>query len=153
MDKNDKDSDTERGLYGKFFVSRADGSSKKGGKHEHCSYFVLDWDHDKHALVAIAAYIRSCMREYPQLAIDLSKKLAKYNHAHLVPEEYHEFLSQADRWELEHRQDVLDGYAERFVDERGDVGTATDLAEECIRRRLQNLTLEEIRDHMQENGY
>ena len=31
----------DMGIYRKFLVSRTDGSSRVGGKHEHCSYFVL----------------------------------------------------------------------------------------------------------------
>jgi hypothetical protein len=32
------------GIYRKFVVSRVDGSSQVGSKHERCAYFVLDWD-------------------------------------------------------------------------------------------------------------
>ena len=64
-----------QGLFGKFAVSRADGRDGPGGKHEHCQHFVLDLDHDKHALPAIAAYVESCRDEFPQLATDLQAKV------------------------------------------------------------------------------
>jgi hypothetical protein len=59
------------GLYRKFKVTRTDGSHRVGGKHEGCEYFVLDVDHDKHAMPALAAYAESAADEYPQLAADL----------------------------------------------------------------------------------
>jgi hypothetical protein len=65
--------DTGRGLYRKFIVERTDGSSASGGKHEHCRYFVLDLDHDRHAPAAIRAYADSCRSEYPALAADLDR--------------------------------------------------------------------------------
>jgi hypothetical protein len=70
------DIDAARGLYGKFLVHRADGSSKRGGKHEHCEYYVLDLNHDKHAIPALEAYALSCRNEYPQLADDLIDKVS-----------------------------------------------------------------------------
>jgi hypothetical protein len=65
--------DKNRGLYGKYFVERTDGSSASGGKHHNCEYFVLDLTHDKHAPAALRAYAESCKDEYPQLAADLLK--------------------------------------------------------------------------------
>lgn len=65
------DPDKGQGLYNKFLVSRRDGSSLPGGKHEGCRYFVLDIDHDPHAKAALAAYAESCGADYPHLAIDL----------------------------------------------------------------------------------
>lgn len=59
------------GLYHKYNVSRTDGSSDPGGKHDGCHHFVLDIDHDPFALVAIAAYSEACKGEYPVLAEDL----------------------------------------------------------------------------------
>lgn len=64
-------SDKERGLYGKFNVSRIDGSSEPGGRHHGCDYYVLDVDHDPHAGAALMAYADSCERDYPKLAADL----------------------------------------------------------------------------------
>lgn len=61
----------DKGIYEKFKVVRTDGSSRAGKKHEHCAYFVLDLQHDKHALAALRAYAKSCRAEYPQLAADL----------------------------------------------------------------------------------
>lgn len=63
--------DAKRGLYSKYSVRRVDGSSDPGGKHEHCMYYVLDLEHDKHAKAALAAYAKSCEKEYPKLAADL----------------------------------------------------------------------------------
>lgn len=68
--------DTNVGFYRKFDVKRADGSSAPGRKHEHCSYFVLDLDHDKHAFPAIKAYAKSCREEFPFLSADL-RRMAK----------------------------------------------------------------------------
>lgn len=67
--------DHQRGLYDKYIVRRVDGSSERGGKHEHCRYFVLDLnaDHDPHAAAALDAYANSCAREFPALAADLRR--------------------------------------------------------------------------------
>lgn len=66
-----KGTDTTRGLYKKFNVSRMDGRDRVGEKHQGCVYFVLDIDHDPHAIPAIKAYIDSCTSDYPALALDL----------------------------------------------------------------------------------
>lgn len=63
--------DGERGVYRKFKVERSDGSSKEGGKHARCRYFVLDLDHDPHAAAALWAYAESCKEAFPDLACDL----------------------------------------------------------------------------------
>ena len=68
--------DAQRGLYRKYEVRRTDGSSEPGGKHEGCIYFVLDLDHDPHALPALEAYADSCEADYPELAKDLRLELA-----------------------------------------------------------------------------
>jgi len=68
------DSDQVRGLYRKYHVERL---HDKTGKHRNCEYFVLDLDHDKHALAALRAYADSCEAEYPLLAADLRGKLRK----------------------------------------------------------------------------
>jgi hypothetical protein len=65
------------GLYEKFVVTRTDNKHLPGEKHEHCKYFVLDLNHDKHAPAAIAAYAESCKDEYPALATDLRSWLVK----------------------------------------------------------------------------
>lgn len=64
-------SDQSKGLYHKFKVERTDGKSEPGKKHHGCFYFVLDVDHDPHALAALRAYATSCRAEYPHLAKDL----------------------------------------------------------------------------------
>lgn len=63
--------DTQQGLFQKFIVTRTDGSSEPGGKHEGCEYFVLDTDHDPHAPAALAAYAAKVERTHPQLAADM----------------------------------------------------------------------------------
>ena len=63
--------DTTKGIYNKFEVTRTDGSSRPGKKHEHCRYFVLDLDHDPHANAALMAYAASCAKTHPVLAGDL----------------------------------------------------------------------------------
>lgn len=69
--------DSKRGLYGKYFVERTDGSSAEGGKHHDCEYFILDLHHDKHAIAALRGYILSCRKEFPLLADDLSGKVTE----------------------------------------------------------------------------
>jgi hypothetical protein len=63
--------DENRGLYEKFKVTRTDGSSEPGGKHEGCRYFVLDLTHDEFAASALRAYGMACRRDYPALSADL----------------------------------------------------------------------------------
>lgn len=70
------ETDREKGLYEKFTVTRNDGSSAAGKKHHNCRYFVLDLDHDPHAVAALKAYAKSCKDSNPQLSKDL-KKLIK----------------------------------------------------------------------------
>ena len=70
--------DKDRGIYHKFNVTRTDGSSEKGGKHEGCFYFVLDWDHDKHAAPAMIAYAESCAEEYPELSADILSRFREF---------------------------------------------------------------------------
>lgn len=67
--------DKKRGLYNKYNVARTDGNPE--GKHSACTYFVLDLDHDPHALPALVAYIQSCEKDYPVLAADLSLQVIK----------------------------------------------------------------------------
>ena len=63
--------DPTRGLFDKFIVSRVDGTSEPGAKHDGCRYFVLDLTHDKFSDAAILAYADACRDEYPLLARDL----------------------------------------------------------------------------------
>lgn len=69
--------DKTRGMFHKFNVSRTDGSSDIGGKHEGCSYFVLDLTHDPYAIPAIKAYADICDSDYPLLARDLRAAINK----------------------------------------------------------------------------
>ena len=63
--------DPTKGLYEKFKVTRTDGKSRTGKKYEGCRYFVLDLNHDRHAIPALRAYAESCAEDYPLLADDL----------------------------------------------------------------------------------
>lgn len=63
--------DKSRGVYRKYKVTRTDGSSRKGGKHENCAYYVLDLEHDEFALPALRAYAKACKKQFPALAKDL----------------------------------------------------------------------------------
>lgn len=63
--------DEQQGLYNKFDVRRTDGSSAPGGKHYGCRYFVIDLDHDAHAIAAMGAYAEACAITHPQLASDI----------------------------------------------------------------------------------
>lgn len=60
----------------KYRVERTDGSTKPGGKHAACEYYVLDFQHDKFAKPALVAYADACAAEFPLLAADLRKKAA-----------------------------------------------------------------------------
>lgn len=60
-----------KGLYGKFIVFRTDGTDAPGEKHDGCTYFVLDLQHDKHMPPALRAYADSCEQDYPVLARQL----------------------------------------------------------------------------------
>lgn len=68
----------EQGMFHKFDIRRTDGSSDPGGKHEHCRYFVLDLDHDKHSVDAMRAYAVSCKQSHPQLSADILAQLHTY---------------------------------------------------------------------------
>ena len=64
--------DKTQGITEKFLVERVDGKSEPFKKHWGCAYFVLDLDHDPHAIPAIRAYADSCERDgYAALARDL----------------------------------------------------------------------------------
>lgn len=66
-----------RGLYNKFRITRLDGKSRKGKRHNDCRYFVLDLNHDPYAKPAVRAYASACAYEYPQLAADLFEWLSQ----------------------------------------------------------------------------
>jgi hypothetical protein len=65
--------DTNRGLYGKFEITRTDGQSDHGKKHDGCRYFALDVTHDPFAIPALQAYAEACRQELPALAADLDR--------------------------------------------------------------------------------
>jgi phage terminase large subunit-like protein len=60
--------DQARGIYRKYNVRRLGDET---GKHERCSYFVLDLVHDKFSVPALRAYAKACKKEHPQLAKDI----------------------------------------------------------------------------------
>jgi hypothetical protein len=68
--------DRSRGLVDKFNVSRTDGTSDPGERHDGCSYFPLDVTHDPFAVAALSAYADACRSEYPYLAADLDLMVA-----------------------------------------------------------------------------
>ena len=70
--------DITRGLYRKFTVTRTDGKSAKGKKHEHCKYFVLDLTHDEFAHAALHRYAQACWDKFPALAQDIDAILDGY---------------------------------------------------------------------------
>jgi hypothetical protein len=61
-----------RGIYRKYDVRRVDGQDAEGCKHHGCRLFVLDLDHDPHAVLAIRAYAVACRKTQPQLADELT---------------------------------------------------------------------------------
>jgi hypothetical protein len=82
------------GLYRKFEVRRVDGSSGPGGRHEHCDYLVLDWQHDPFTVPAARTYANACEAEYPALASDLRAKAAMHGPV-LTPAEEAEIIASA----------------------------------------------------------
>ncbi len=64
--------DPKRGLYDKYDVVRTDGGCAVGARHERCSHFVLDLNHDaRYAIPALRAYANACREELPVLSRDL----------------------------------------------------------------------------------
>ena len=60
-----------RGIYGKYKISKADGTPVD----PEAKYFVLRYDKDKHARVALEAYARSIWTENYTLAIEIMAEL------------------------------------------------------------------------------
>jgi hypothetical protein len=77
--------DPSRGIYHKFNVTRVDGTSARGRKHDGCFHFVLDLDHDPHAKAALKAYADSCRADYPKLAADLDVNIAQCDFGASLP--------------------------------------------------------------------
>ena len=73
-ERDDRLPDEQQGAYRKFAVTRTDGSSAPGGKHEHCEYFVLDVDCDPHAAAALTAYANAAEATHPKLASDMRQR-------------------------------------------------------------------------------
>lgn len=71
--------DRERGMYPKYQVARLDGGTNPGGKHEKCRKFVLDIDHDPHAVPALFSYATSARADgYEKLAGELFAEIKPY---------------------------------------------------------------------------
>lgn len=73
--KDPNRTNTEQGLYNKFEVTRRDGSSEPGCKHDGCAYFVLDLKHDPFAAETAAYYARACKETHPLLSKDLMDRV------------------------------------------------------------------------------
>ena len=72
---SDKPKDESTGIYRKYRVERLNDPT---GKHDDCSYFVLDWRHDKFTQAAMAAYAQACEAEFSDLAKDIRAHLQSY---------------------------------------------------------------------------
>ena len=104
IDKSDED----RGLYTKYKVTRTDGRSRKGQRHEGCSYYVLDLDHDPYSIAALEAYSDSCAETFPALSDDIKRKvhekgpkLARLLQEQLGPAHMVDFIPTGPRREIE----------------------------------------------------
>lgn len=64
-------SDNEQGLYGKYILSKKSGNPID----PNARYFVLRYDEDPHARVALKAYAESCEKDNPLLSNDLMYEL------------------------------------------------------------------------------
>jgi hypothetical protein len=62
--------DERQGFYRKYDVKRLGGTP---GKHDDCTYYVLDLMHDAFAQDALRAYANACRDVYPELAADLDR--------------------------------------------------------------------------------
>jgi hypothetical protein len=90
--------DKSRGIYQKFIVTRTDGKSESGEKHDGCFYFVLDVDHDKHAIPALKSYMVAALADgYVELAFDVGKivKAAEQSEADSVVKAVEGYLVEA----------------------------------------------------------
>jgi hypothetical protein len=70
-------SSPDRGLYEKYRVERTDG--KPIGR-----VFVLAYETDPYALIALAAYAAACRKKFPYLARDLFAMLGLLTHSGAV---------------------------------------------------------------------
>lgn len=73
-ERDDTLTDEQQGAYRKFDVQRTDGSSRCGGKHGGCEYFVLDVDCDPYAAAALTAYANAAEATHPKLAADMRQR-------------------------------------------------------------------------------
>jgi uncharacterized protein YegL len=65
-----------KGLYPKYKIVKTDGTPVD----PKAQYFTVRIDTDRHARVAVRAYIESCREENPELARDLEKVLSEVPH-------------------------------------------------------------------------
>ena len=70
-----EDDEKKRGLYSKYYISKANGNSID----EAAEYFALRVDSDIHARRALKAYADSVRTENPSLAFDIGVLLSKFN--------------------------------------------------------------------------
>lgn len=70
------------GLYEKFYVTRNDGSTDPGGRHEHCEHFVLDLTHDAAARAAARCYADLIEIDNALLASELRQLVRAAEEAH-----------------------------------------------------------------------
>ena len=71
---------SKRGLYGKYIISKADGSEVD----PKAKYFVLRADTDKHARKALLAYAESVREDNPTLAKDIVLEYKLYENPELL---------------------------------------------------------------------
>lgn len=84
----------EKGIYEKFRVERTDGTSTPGQKHDGCFYFVLDINHDPHAVPALKAYADAAQADgYDLLAIDIRSMLSRRKILEVERKGFDEYLS------------------------------------------------------------
>ena len=73
-----RDEKHQKGFYRKYRVARLKPHSDVTKNSVDCRFFVLDYPHDPHALVALRAYAESCEQDYPALADHLLAILDVY---------------------------------------------------------------------------
>jgi len=64
-------------VYEKYLVSRVDGRDTPGRDKENARYYVMDWVNDPYAWLAMLYYANIIEDKYPQLAVDIRKKLGE----------------------------------------------------------------------------
>lgn len=137
--------DSKMGLYQKYFVQRADGTSRPGGKHQDCDYFVLDLVHDPHSRAAALAYARSCKETHPKLSEELTRRVNQGVKFHLYQDDdgnIYAAHTMREAWEVQ-SDDVmwspqLEGWVQlpdyyKLTDLEGETKTAAEHAQDWIK--------------------